>query len=380
MSLLDLTNDPRRMGILSLGLNLMQAKGNLGQAFGSAGQAALGDMIAAQDRQTQGKEREQAARIRAMQEQALALQLAQTLQEQKRRQGVEDAYKGAMVSPATQALAGGGGPTMQNAQAMQGLLPKLDQGRLLQGLLPVDSQMAAQMLQPKPSDYKVVGGSLVEVGPGGVKEAYRAPEKPNLEALIIQGPDGKPMINPLVMEAKRQLAVAGRAPSAAAAPAAPVAPKLSAAAEKVEIERTKAGQQSQQMMAAIQEARSLLGSKPTESGIGAGVDWLGRQIGVASDSSKKAAQLETLSGWMVANVPRMEGPQSNFDIQNYQTMAAKVGDRSVPVDERLAALQTLEQLHRRYADINGTPLPGGPSFNPKMNTAPSTGPKFLGFE
>jgi hypothetical protein len=278
---------------------------------------------------------------------------------------VEEAYRGAMVSPATQALAGGGGPTVQNAQAMQGLTPKLDQGRLLQGLSSVDPMMAAQMLQPKPSDYKVVGGSLVEVGPGGVREAYRAPEKQNLEALIIPGPDGKPMINPLALEARRQISAAGRAP-APAAPATPAPPKLSAAAERVEIDRTKAGQQSQQMMAAIQEARSLLGSKPTESGIGAGVDWLGRQVGMSSDSAKKAAQLETLSGWMVANVPRMEGPQSNFDILNYQTMAAKVGDRTVPVDERLAALQTLEQLHRRYADINGTPLPDGPRINPNM--------------
>jgi hypothetical protein len=34
------------------------------------------------------------------------------------------------------------------------------------------------MLQPKPADYKVVGDSLVSVGPQGVKEAYRAPQKP----------------------------------------------------------------------------------------------------------------------------------------------------------------------------------------------------------
>jgi hypothetical protein len=176
MSLLDLTNDPQRMGLLSLGLRLMQTPGKFGAALGSAGMGALSDVQQAQDRQAQGKEREQAQRMRAMQEQALQLQLAQTLQEQKRRQGVEEAYRGAMVSPATQALAGGGGPTMQNAQAMQGLTPKLDQGRLLQGLSSVDPIMAAQMLQPKPSDYKVVGGSLVEVGPGGVKEAYRAPD------------------------------------------------------------------------------------------------------------------------------------------------------------------------------------------------------------
>jgi hypothetical protein len=137
------------MGLLSLGLRLMQTPGKFGAALGSAGMGALSDMQAAQDRQMQGKEREQAQRMRAMQEQALQLQLAQTLQEQKRRQGVEEAYRGAMVSPATQALAGGGGPTVQNAAAMQGLTPKLDQGRLMQGLMGADPMMAAQMLQPK---------------------------------------------------------------------------------------------------------------------------------------------------------------------------------------------------------------------------------------
>jgi hypothetical protein len=134
-------------------------------------------------------------------------------------------------------------------------------------------------------------------------------------------------------------------------------PKLTATQEKAEAEKMKAGRQGEQMLSAIQEARSLLGKNPTQSGIGSLLDAGGRMIGMSTDSAQTAAQLETLSGWMVANVPRMEGPQSNFDIQNYQTMAAKVGDRSVPVSERLAALGTLEGLHRKYAEINGTPLP-----------------------
>ena len=101
-------------------------------------------------------------------------------------------------------------------------------------------------------------------------------------------------------------------------------------------------------------------SKLTDSmkaGIGSMIDAAGRAVGVSSDSAQVASQLETLSGWMVANVPRMEGPQSNFDVDNYKTMAAKVGSRDVPVADRLAALKTLESLHRKYAEINGTQLP-----------------------
>jgi hypothetical protein len=48
----------------------------------------------------------------------------------------------------------------------------------------------------------------------------------------------------------------------------------------------------------------------------------------------------------------MEGPQSNFDVENYKTMAAKVGNRGVPVAERLAALEAVESIQRKYADMN----------------------------
>lgn len=53
------------------------------------------------------------------------------------------------------------------------------------------------MLQPKPADYKVVGDALVSVGPGGVKEAYRAPAKPEarpeaLRALAAVYGEGSP--------------------------------------------------------------------------------------------------------------------------------------------------------------------------------------------
>lgn len=143
-------------------------------------------------------------------------------------------------------------------------------------------------------------------------------------------------------------------------------PKPTAAQERADADKAKAGKQAEQMVSAIDQARGLLAKNPTASGAGALIDWTGRKVGMTSESAKTAAQLETLSGWMVANVPRMEGPQSNFDVENYKVMAAKVGDRTTPVDERLAALDTLEALHRKYAEINGTPLPERKT--PKLDT------------
>lgn len=108
-----------------------------------------------------------------------------------------------------------------------------------------------------------------------------------------------------------------------------------------------------QIGAAVTLAGQLLEQKPTGSGAGALVDSALNFVGQPTKSGDTAQQLEALSGWMVANVPRMEGPQSNVDVLNYQTMAGRVGDRSLPISSRKAALQTVMELQQKYADLNG---------------------------
>lgn len=124
------------------------------------------------------------------------------------------------------------------------------------------------------------------------------------------------------------------------------------AASEAAADARKAVKKSDQLLSVAQEAESLLALNPTGSGIGAAMDTAGRWIGQSSTSSQVASKLETLSGWLTANVPRMEGPQSNFDVTAYQTMAAKVGDRTVPVVERQAALKTLVALQEKYKHLN----------------------------
>lgn len=98
----------------------------------------------------------------------------------------------------------------------------------------------------------------------------------------------------------------------------------------------------------LSQAEEILKQGPTQSGAGAVLDAAGRAVGVSTPGAQRAGQLEALSGWLVANVPRMEGPQSNFDVQNYMTMAGKIGDRTVPVQERLAALNEVRRLQEKY--------------------------------
>lgn len=106
-----------------------------------------------------------------------------------------------------------------------------------------------------------------------------------------------------------------------------------------------------QLRAGIEEARKLL-PVATASGLGSAVDKSLGFFGRSTDSADAAAKLDTIAGWMTANVPRMEGPQSDRDVMQYRIMAARVGDRTVPVSQRLAALDTLQGLQQKYSGIN----------------------------
>jgi hypothetical protein len=149
---------------------------------------------------------------------------------------------------------------------------------------------------------------------------------------------------------------------------------MSAAEERAASEKATRERQGQQMVSGIEDARSILDAgRATGSGFGNLVDAGARLIGQTTVGAQDAARLETLSGWLVANVPRMEGPQSNIDVQNYTTMAGKIGDRTVPIKERKAALAEVERLQRKYAAINGTPMPNAPPAGAVRRYNPATG-------
>lgn len=134
-------------------------------------------------------------------------------------------------------------------------------------------------------------------------------------------------------------------------------PPLSAGEERSAAERAQRERQGLQMNEAMAGAEALLRKgKATGSGAGTVLDAAARAVGVTTAGAQDSARLQALSGWLVANVPRMEGPQSNFDVQNYMTMAGKIGDSTVPIPERLAALETVRKLQGKYAAINGTPM------------------------
>lgn len=106
----------------------------------------------------------------------------------------------------------------------------------------------------------------------------------------------------------------------------------------------------------IPEIRTLL-SKATGSYWGAGADLLANTVGISTEGAKATAQLKTLSGQMVAAMPKMSGPQSDKDVAMYKDMAGNLSDPTIPIETRLAALETIEKLNEKYKVLNSGGIP-----------------------
>ncbi len=87
---------------------------------------------------------------------------------------------------------------------------------------------------------------------------------------------------------------------------------------------------------------------PTASGVGAMADSVGGFFGYSPDGADKAAEMKAVGGALTAKMPRMEGPQSDADRKMYVEMAGQIGDASVPLSQREAALDVVEALWSQY--------------------------------
>jgi NADH dehydrogenase/NADH:ubiquinone oxidoreductase subunit G len=109
--------------------------------------------------------------------------------------------------------------------------------------------------------------------------------------------------------------------------------------------------------AAVQEADDILNGKggtalPTGSGVGTAVDYVASLVGMAPESAKQADRLRAIGGALTAKMPRMEGPQSDKDVALYKEMAGRVGDSTLPVERRKAALEEIKNLWSKYERLN----------------------------
>jgi hypothetical protein len=88
--------------------------------------------------------------------------------------------------------------------------------------------------------------------------------------------------------------------------------------------------------------------KSTGSGVGSAVDSLAGVIGKSTSGAQAIQQLKVLSYPILANVPRFEGPQSDYDVQIYKQAAGDFANDKLPIETRLAALQGMITLLKKY--------------------------------
>lgn len=77
-----------------------------------------------------------------------------------------------------------------------------------------------------------------------------------------------------------------------------------------------------------------------------------RVIGTSDEQTQANAALKVISGKLVSNMPRMEGPQSDKDVQLYKDMAANIADPTIPANDKKVALEALRELNAKYANQN----------------------------
>ena len=180
-----------------------------------------------------------------------------------------------------------------------------------------------------------------------------------------------------------------RSPLGGIAESYPVTPKLSEmpafmAEQTAAIETAKRDAENQQMQdkKAVQAKDVVTLADQAEQYLDAGSGGIFNRIGLAGkqaigssdENTQAAANLQVIGNRIVSAMPRMEGPQSNYDVQLYKDMAGRVADPGVPAGDKRAALKTLKELNAKYTA--GSQLSGGSARTVvKTQTSPSTGKK-----
>lgn len=74
--------------------------------------------------------------------------------------------------------------------------------------------------------------------------------------------------------------------------------------------------------------------------------------GISTKASQSDAQLRAIAGQLISKMPRMEGPQSNIDVEMYRQAAGDIANPNIPADTRKAAIVTIRTLNEKYANPN----------------------------
>lgn len=102
-----------------------------------------------------------------------------------------------------------------------------------------------------------------------------------------------------------------------------------------------------QVVGLLDQATPLI-ETATNSGAGALADDAMAFFGKSTQGANSAQALKALGANLVMQMPRMEGPQSDKDVQLYKEMAGQIADPWIPKARKMAALQTIKDIQGRY--------------------------------
>lgn len=91
--------------------------------------------------------------------------------------------------------------------------------------------------------------------------------------------------------------------------------------------------------------------KATSSYGGMAVDQSARFFGGATNGAQAAAQLKAIEGMLISKMPKMSGPQSDKDVLLYRQMAGQIGDPTLPVRTKEAAMATIRAINNRHLGL-----------------------------
>ncbi len=98
----------------------------------------------------------------------------------------------------------------------------------------------------------------------------------------------------------------------------------------------------------LDQAAELL-PNATGSLAGAALDRGAATFGRSTPGAQATAALKAIAGQLTSKMPRMEGPQSDKDVQLYKEMAGDLANDTLPVETRQAALRQIRALQQKYA-------------------------------
>lgn len=194
--------------------------------------------------------------------------------------------------------------------------------------------------------------AFVESGDPSKLSRYVAPANPTVEDLaggraIVQPSKigGAPRITPLTSLDQEINATAAKKSAEAQASA------IGAGQGAIQAGIQTKGSNAKTVLGMLQEAETILKSgNATGSLGGTAIDKVAGAVGKSTRGAKATAQLQVLQAGLMLNMPRMEGPQSDRDVELYRQAAASLGDPTVPDSTKLAALQQIRALQIQYAE------------------------------